>query len=68
MPLTRIESVDIAQSVLGRIVGYGTITANGTGSNEIVCETVEASLRFKHLIHEQIEQREIWRDRAVSPV
>ena len=31
--LQRVESVSVDQSILGRILGYGTITIIGTGGN-----------------------------------
>ena len=42
MNLTKIESVDIDQSIMGRILGYGTITVIGTGG------TREAFLNIAH--------------------
>lgn len=33
LQLAKVESVNVYQSILGRILGYGTITANGTGGS-----------------------------------
>jgi len=31
MNLDKVESVDVDQSILGRLLGYGTVTIRGTG-------------------------------------
>ena len=36
MRLSKIETVDIDQSVLGRILGYGTLEMTGTGGSRVV--------------------------------
>jgi uncharacterized membrane protein YdbT with pleckstrin-like domain len=43
----RIESVDVDQSILGRILGYGTITVRGTGGGLEPIRNVADPLRFR---------------------
>jgi uncharacterized membrane protein YdbT with pleckstrin-like domain len=32
IPIDRVESVDIEQSLIGRLLGYGTVTVHATGT------------------------------------
>jgi uncharacterized membrane protein YdbT with pleckstrin-like domain len=43
----RIESVDVDQSILGRILGYGTITVRGTGGGLEPIRNVADPLAFR---------------------
>jgi hypothetical protein len=45
-----IESVDIDQSVLGRILNYGLFTINGTGTTMERLSLVERPLEFRKQI------------------
>jgi len=46
----KIEEVDLSQSILGRILGYGSISISGTGSGNIVLKSIDEPLIFqKHL-------------------
>ena len=38
--IDRIESIDIKQSIVGRIFGFGTIFVTGTGATIIALEAV----------------------------
>ena len=46
----KIEEVDLSQTILGRIFGYGSISISGTGSGNIFLKSIDAPLIFqKHL-------------------
>ena len=45
--ISKIEEVDLQQSVLGRILGYGSISISGTGSGHILLEDIDAPLLFQ---------------------
>ena len=46
----KIEEVDLSQSILGRILGYGSISVSGTGSGNIFLKSIDDPLIFqKHL-------------------
>ena len=46
----KIEEVDLSQSILGRVLGYGSISISGTGSGNIVLKSIDAPIIFqKHL-------------------
>jgi uncharacterized membrane protein YdbT with pleckstrin-like domain len=51
MNRSRVESVDVYQTILGRILGYGTITLRGTGGSLEPMRTIDDPLTFRsHII------------------
>lgn len=50
MNVEKVESVDVDQSILGRMLGYGTITIKGTGSASEPLTGIEDPLRFRSAI------------------
>lgn len=53
--LTRTEGIKVFQSVLGRILNYGTITVIGTGGTADSFRQVPNPLQFRHIIQEQLD-------------
>ena len=47
MNRSRVESVDVYQSILGRLLGYGTITLRGTGGSGEPMPNIEHPLNFR---------------------
>jgi len=45
--ISKIEEVDLKQSILGRILGYGSISISGTGSGEITLKLIDDPLMFQ---------------------
>ncbi len=45
--INKIEEVDLKQSILGRILGYGSISISGTGSGHILLKSIDAPLLFQ---------------------
>ena len=45
--VSKIEEVDLQQSILGRILGYGSISIFGTGSGHILLKDIDAPLLFQ---------------------
>ena len=45
--ISKIEEVDLKQSILGRILGYGSITISGTGSGQIILKSIDHPLIFQ---------------------
>ena len=46
----KIEEVDLSQTIIGRMFGYGSISISGTGSGNIVLKSIDDPLKFqKHL-------------------
>lgn len=45
--LSKVESVNVDQSILGRILGYGTITVIGTGGTKETFGDIREPLEFR---------------------
>ena len=50
MSLDKVESVDVNQSILGRIFDYGDVTILGVGKSEETITTVSSPLSFRNAI------------------
>jgi uncharacterized membrane protein YdbT with pleckstrin-like domain len=50
MALDKIESVDVDQSILGRILNYGNVTINGVGEGKEMIRTIASPLAFRSAI------------------
>ena len=47
MNRAKVESVDVDQSVLGRIFGFGTVLVRGTGGSLEPMQSISDPLRFR---------------------
>ncbi len=52
--LSKIEAIQVNQNVLGRILGYGSITVSGTGGTRDPFYNVSNPLELRRKIQEQI--------------
>ncbi len=52
MNLNKIESVNVDQSILGRILGYGSVTINGTGSTHETFSNISDPITFRKKFQE----------------
>ncbi|MHC2290444.1 putative membrane protein YdbT with pleckstrin-like domain [Bradyrhizobium barranii subsp. barranii] len=50
MALDKVESVDVNQSILGRILNYGDVTIRGVGEGIEKITTVDSPLAFRSSI------------------
>ena len=50
MSLDKVESVDVNQSIMGRIFGYGDVTILGVGEGRETIRTIAAPLEFRNFI------------------
>lgn len=50
-----VESVDLDQTVLGRILGYGTVTVRGRGGVWLVFDRVGGAVNFRRNIQQTID-------------
>jgi len=50
MNMDKIESVQVDQSILGRVLGYGTVTVKGTGEGLDPIERVASPITFRNAI------------------
>lgn len=54
MKLTSIETVEIQQSILGRILGYGTVKVTGRGISDVVFKNIDDPMAVKRAIESAI--------------
>ncbi len=50
MSLDKVESVDVNQSILGRIMNYGDVTIMGVGEGKETIRTIASPLAFRNSI------------------
>jgi len=62
--LGKIETINVDQSVLGRLLGYGTVTVTGTGVSAVGFPRIADPLGFKRAIEIAAEQADDERDAA----
>jgi len=54
MKLSKVETVEIKQSILGRIIGYGNVIVSGTGSSNVIISKVSNPIEVKKKIDSQL--------------
>ena len=57
MSLDKVESVDVNQSILGRILNYGDVTILGVGEGKETISMIASPLAFRSYITARQEQR-----------
>ena len=50
--INKIEEVDLTQSILGRILGYGSISISGTGAGHILLKNIDEPLSFQKKLND----------------
>jgi uncharacterized membrane protein YdbT with pleckstrin-like domain len=50
MSLDKVESVDVNQSILGRLLNYGDVTVRGVGEGVETIDTIASPLEFRNHI------------------
>jgi uncharacterized membrane protein YdbT with pleckstrin-like domain len=55
MLLSKIESIEVKETALGRMLGYGTIVVIGTGGTPEPFYRVAHPLQFRSMVQQQIE-------------
>ena len=54
--LSKVESIGVEESVMGRILGYGTVVVRGTGGTPESFDTVAHPIEFRKQVQQQIEK------------
>jgi uncharacterized membrane protein YdbT with pleckstrin-like domain len=54
--LSKVESVGVEQTLIGRMMGYGSITVRGTGGTNEPFSHVANPLEFRRQVQHQIEE------------
>ena len=60
--LSKIESIGVAQTLVGRILGFGTIVISGTGGSKEPFHRIADPMMFRRRVQEQIAAMEERRD------
>jgi len=55
MKLSKVETVEIKQGILGRILGYGSVIVSGTGSSNVIISKVSNPIEVKKKIDSQLD-------------
>ncbi len=53
--LNKVEGIQVNQGILGRILGFGSITISGTGGTKDPFHKIDAPFEFRKKVQEQIE-------------
>lgn len=56
MLLNKVESIEVSETLLGRMLGYGTIVVIGTGGTPEPFQKVAHPLEFRSEVQQQIEK------------
>ena len=59
--LQRVESVSVDQTIMGRILGYGTLTIIGTGGTREPFRRIAHPLEFRKAVEEQLSLLPVYR-------
>jgi uncharacterized membrane protein YdbT with pleckstrin-like domain len=54
--LSRVESIGVEESVMGRMLGYGTVIVHGTGGTPELFNMIAHPLEFRTQVQQQIER------------
>ena len=54
--LSRVESIGVEESVVGRMLGYGAVIIHGTGGTPEVFNMIAHPLEFRTQVQQQIEK------------
>lgn len=54
--LSRVESLRVNQGILGRLLGFGSVTVGGTGGTSAPLRRVAAPITLRRHVYQQIER------------
>jgi uncharacterized membrane protein YdbT with pleckstrin-like domain len=54
--LSKVESINVEESMMGRILGYGTVIVHGTGGTPEPFDIVAHPIEFRKQVQQQIEK------------
>jgi uncharacterized membrane protein YdbT with pleckstrin-like domain len=57
LDLRAVEGVDLHQTVIGRILGYGTVWVRGRGGVSVEFSRIGGAVKFKRLLQESLDSR-----------
>lgn len=50
LPLNKLESINIHQSILGRIFGFGKVSIRGIGGNAVTIPFIKNPMEFRRIV------------------
>lgn len=53
--LSKVETIEIRQSIFQRILGAGSVIATGTGASDVILKDVDETLDLKRVIEDRLE-------------
>lgn len=56
LSLARVEGINLGQSVIGRILGYGTVRVGGTGGESVIVTMVQDPVAFRTLVMNEVDK------------
>lgn len=57
LPLERLESINIDQGIIGRILGFGRVSVRGVGGNYVSIPYVNQPMDFRRVVMGLIDQK-----------
>jgi uncharacterized membrane protein YdbT with pleckstrin-like domain len=51
--MSKVESIQVDQNIIGRLLNYGTITVIGTGGTKEPFQMIDDPLAFRHAVQQQ---------------
>ena len=54
--LSKVESIGVEESMMGRILGYGTVVVRGTGGTPEPFDRVAHPIEFRKQVQQRIEK------------
>ena len=59
MPIDRLESINIEQGLIGRILGYGKVKINGIGGNTVTIPFIKGPFAFRKAAINLLEKKPV---------
>lgn len=66
--LSKVEGINVDQSVVGRLLGYGSIIITGTGGSQEPFRNIGSPFEFRRQVQAQVSAAEEYQRPAVRPV
>ncbi|MEO7822975.1 MAG: PH domain-containing protein [Gemmatimonadaceae bacterium] len=66
--LSKVEGINVDQSVIGRLFGYGSIIITGTGGTQEPFRNIGAPFEFRRQVQAQVSAAEDYQRSPVRPV
>lgn len=65
--LDKVEGIAVDQSILGRLLGYGSVSVRGTGGGGTPCPGIASPQEFRRAVNEHIQNNRFMPSATVAP-